>query len=247
MPHVHRRGFTLIELLVVIAIIAILAAMLLPALGKAKEKAKRTQCASQLKQVGLALMMYGDDNTGRLPLGRYGVFDFANPNADPNILQLLIPYLGGKIDGVSPVRVYACPSLQPDQLFPPTVSSDASIYPNQLVLDRKLSGIPKPSSVVVFQEGRLRTSLYLTEPEWLTRDTRDLYTQWHTWSDADRVEWMSNAHEQGGNLAFCDGHVGYSKYKKLTSLDFGLVDTAGNVVPWLPSEASSRQAHKPAF
>ncbi|MGI8924137.1 MAG: prepilin-type N-terminal cleavage/methylation domain-containing protein [Fimbriimonadales bacterium] len=89
-----RRAFTLIELLVVIAIIAILAAILFPVFARTKEAAKRTACMVHMRQLGAAVTLYVEDNSGYLPLGtNYGV-----PTDDPNRIWTaqVFPYVRDK-------------------------------------------------------------------------------------------------------------------------------------------------------
>ncbi len=81
------KGFTLIELMIVIAIIAILAAILLPALARARESARKISCNGNLRQIGLALIMYADEHDGRMPPGHpnnfWGTIDPENQTTTP--------------------------------------------------------------------------------------------------------------------------------------------------------------------
>ncbi|HEY3266156.1 MAG TPA: DUF1559 domain-containing protein [Armatimonadota bacterium] len=92
-PSGANRAFTLIELLVVIAIIAILAAILFPVFAKARERAKQTKCINQLKQIGVALIQYAQDNDGRLPHAWRGYNLDSAFQQNYSIVNALNPYM----------------------------------------------------------------------------------------------------------------------------------------------------------
>jgi prepilin-type N-terminal cleavage/methylation domain-containing protein len=103
----YETGFTLIELLVVIAIIAILAAILFPVFARARENARRASCISNLKQLGLAFMMYTQDYDEQLPINGYSTA--SNPFTTSWDIGIA-PYTGIKVQNGASPEIFRCPS-----------------------------------------------------------------------------------------------------------------------------------------
>jgi len=198
---VRNKAFTLIELLTVIAIIGILAAILIPVVGKVRESARAAQCLSNIRQVGLAMLTYANENDGILPTS--GGLDEGEIAATDWILwrrpeeqirhSALVPYLGGSFTP----DIYRCPSDEnvDNRAYRFSFSLNRAVgefsgsprFAGLAQLNGRVHNVPDPSRIILMAEEAAPndSSAWLGFPE----------------------DSLTERHGGRGHVSFIDGHV----------------------------------------
>jgi len=272
-PLTHRResgqnlGFTLIELLVVIAIIAILAAMLLPALARAKAKAHQIKCMNNTKQLALAWIMYANDNNDSLP-GNIGGGDSRNPaNLDKTWCLGWLSLTAqednfrrdyvqesqlGKYVGKN-LEVFKCPGDKSTYLGKPRVRSvSMNGYLGDPSAGSKTSGyLSYKKTTALSRPGPSSTWVFIDERE-------DVINDGFFWVDMKGdgnppANWIgdfpASYHAGGGGLSFADGHSEIRSWKdprtkpaiSPTGLSYGVASPDNPDVTWLMARSTAKQ------
>jgi prepilin-type N-terminal cleavage/methylation domain-containing protein/prepilin-type processing-associated H-X9-DG protein len=244
--HRERIAFTLIELLVVIAIIAILAAILFPVFAQARAKARQTVCLSNLKQIGLGLMMYAQDydevlagnhvgtphsnagDSGYATVTDIGFLDKDETKVRRNWCRDLQPYIKN-------TQIYICPNAQARSGGPGGATSayrdtkdprgaNVSYLMNGIVNTKAMAAIPAPADIVYLRDYVFygRVCQVRPHPDG-TLNGRPVFRQFNH-------DYYDLMHNQGGNFLFCDGHAKWKKKTGVKFTDFG-ADMTGQSNP----------------
>jgi prepilin-type N-terminal cleavage/methylation domain-containing protein len=219
-----RIGFTLIELLVVIAIIAILMAILIPTMNRAREQGKRAVCLNNLKGLVLAWLMYTDDNDGRLVRGVAGDNSWVKllgtlPNERPVEEQLDAMENGLLFEYAKMTKLYRCPVAGRGEMRTYSIvhSMNGVKFTGSGEVNTKLSEISRPGERIVFlddygEDWDACWAVWYTQPSW--------------WNP------IPMRHHKGTTLAFAEGHCESWGWRDQRTIDYGNE-------PWAISEAGT--------
>lgn len=234
---INKKGFTLIELLVVISIIALLLAILMPALGRAKELAKRTVCLAHLKQMGLGWILYAEDNAG----GIMFTSDYAAGGSTGGFIGDIRAY-GGWTDWLDSYTVEQRHEIIKDgALWPYVENVDLYRCPStkkELSLSYALPSSMNGSSSSVFTgmsiNGAISQGLHIKNINKIKRASERVlfvdegklafYNDFAVYHNEPK--WFDNApihHNEGGTFGFADGHSEYWKWKDDRTLEYARI------------------------
>lgn len=210
----QKKHFTLIELLVVIAIIAILAAMMLPALGKARDKAKAINCTSNQKQLGNVFMFYSNDNDGKIAILYY------DGNANNTTLWYDYvsgsnTYSGGKVPAGSPSyikstsNILQCPAINVEQ------NLSSQTYGAMKSVSSTINGFPKgwcsANNLIYFVPASMRyPTKWLMAADSIKQlsDGRYVQSPYVAYNPGSLEAYLFLNHNKRSNVLFADGHAG---------------------------------------
>jgi len=207
-----KRGFTLIELLVVIAIIAILAALLFPVFAKVREKARQTSCASNERQLGMAVIEYEQDFDELLPCatdggsgaGLMGGWMYMQTflNSGPPVAHAFDPSRGAIFPYLKSTQVFICPDDTVGQLTGDSYAINNCLSTNTqpgFNVGKALNNIDTPSSIILFSEESMSLKF---------DSTNDAFQNL-------QFDTLSAKHTGGQNVTFVDGHTKWFLVQKV--------------------------------